>query len=274
MACDEVWKRQQERMSNAPPTWDPDLYERYKAYRDRPALDLLLQVPADLSPREIWDLGCGPGEHAAVLAARHPEAVVHGLDQSEAMLAAARRRTASVDWVHGDIAAWRPKDAPDLVFSNAALQWLPDHAELFPRIMSRIAPGGVFACQIPISEGEAWSETLAEAACAGPWAAKLAGVRHVHPTAPTQDYYAWLGPLSREVDIWETRYLHVLEGEDPVVEWMSGTALRPLVQALEGAEREAFLETYRALTARAFPRQADGTTLFPFPRLFMVARRA
>lgn len=260
-------------MSNAPPTWDPDLYERYKTYRDRPALDLLLQVPGDLSPREIWDLGCGPGEHAAVLAARHPGAAVHGLDQSETMLAAARRRTGAVDWVQGDIGAWKPKTAPDLVFSNAALQWLPDHGTLFPEIMRQIARGGVFACQIPISEGEPWNDILDEAAAAGPWAAKLAGVSHVHPTARAQDYYAWLGPLSAEIDIWETRYLHVLEGDDPVVEWMSGTALRPLVQALEGQEQADFLETYRTLAAKAFPRQADGATLFPFPRLFMIARR-
>jgi len=262
-------------METTAPVWDPAVYDRYKTYRDRPALDLLLQIPADLSPKEVWDLGCGTGEHAAVLANRHPRAMVHGLDQSEEMLSVARRRTAAVDWRKGDISAWRPDDAPQLVFSNAALQWLPDHAVLFPRIMSAIARRGVFACQIPISEGEAWSVTLAEASAAGPWAEKLKQVRQVQPTASAEDYYRWLGPHSSEVDIWTTRYLHVLEGDDPVVDWMSGTALRPLVQAIgDPGERDDFLATYRELCAKAFPRQADGTTLFPFPRLFMIARRA
>lgn len=261
-------------MQATAPVWDPAVYDRYKTYRDRPALDLLLQIPAGLSPREIWDLGCGTGEHAAVLANRHPGAVVHGLDQSAEMLSVARRRTAAVDWQSGDIAEWSPDVAPDLVFSNAALQWLPDHGALFPKIMQAIGRGGVFACQIPISEEEPWSVTLAQASASGPWADKLKRVRHVQPTAAPDDYYRWLGPYSSAVDIWTTRYLHVLEGDDPVVDWMSGTALRPLVQAIDDAdEREAFLSAYRELCAKAFPRQADGTTLFPFPRLFMIARR-
>jgi trans-aconitate 2-methyltransferase len=131
------------------------------------------------------------------------------------------------------------------------------------------------ACQIPLSEREPWSITLREAAKDGPWAPKLANVREVQPTASAEDYYRWLGPLCSQVDIWSTRYLHVLEGDDPVVEWMSGTALRPLVQALEDeGEREGFLEAYRLRVAKAFPKQADGTTLFPFPRLFMIGRRA
>ncbi len=256
------------------PNWDPVLYDRYKSYRDRPALDLLLQIPGDLTPREIWDLGCGTGEHAAVLGARHPGARVHGLDASGEMLAVARRRPTDVDWVQGGIEDWRPSAQPDLVFSNAALQWLPDHGRLFPRIMQTIARRGVFACQIPISEGESWSDTLRAAKEDGPWEAKLAHVREVQPTARPEDYYRWLGPHCASIDIWSTRYLHVLEGEDPVVEWMSGTALRPLVQALDDErEREAFLAAYRRRVEAAFPRQPDGTTLFPFPRLFMIGRR-
>lgn len=254
--------------------WDPALYARYKSYRDRPALDLLLQIPSDLAPREIWDLGCGPGEHAALLAARHPRAATHGLDASIEMLDVAKARPAKVDWVLGDIAAWPPATPPDLIFSNAALQWLPDHETLFPLIVGKLAKGGVFACQIPVSYDAPWHRTLREAAASGPWAAKLEAVRGVHPTADAADYYRWLGPLCDEIDIWSTTYLHVLEGDDPVVEWMSGTALRPYMQALvDAAEQDAFLDDYRGRVAQAFPPQPDGTTLFPFPRLFIVARR-
>ena len=257
------------------PVWDPALYARYKTYRDRPALDLLLQVPSDLEPREIWDLGCGPGEHAALLAARHPGAITHGFDASAEMLAVAKARPAKVDWVQGDIAAWSPRTAPDLVFSNAALQWLPDHETLFPSIAGKLAKGGVFACQIPVSYDASWHRILREAAASGPWAAKLQAVRGVYPTADAADYYRWLGPVCDGIDIWSTTYLHVLEGDDPVVEWMSGTALRPYMQALtDEAERAAFLDDYRQRVSQAFPPQPDGTTLFPFPRLFIVARRA
>lgn len=255
-------------------TWDPAVYGRYKSYRDRPALDLLLQLPSDLEPRHVWDLGCGPGEHAALLALRHPGAVVFGLDSSNEMLTVARQRTAAVEWVQGGIEAWEPPTAPDLVFSNAALQWLPDHQQLFPRIMRRIAPGGILACQIPISYDAPWHISLREAAAKGPWADKLADVQGIYPTPAAEDYYRWLGPLCDDVDIWATTYLHVLEGEDPIVDWMSGTALRPYTQALtDETERAAFVDAYRLLTAKAFPRQADGSTLFPFPRLFVVARR-
>lgn len=258
------------------PIWDPKLYERYKTYRDRPALDLLLQIPGDLDPHEIWDLGCGTGEHAALLAARHPGAEVHGLDSSPEMLAEARRRRANVDWMEGDIAAFAPKTPPDLIFTNAALQWLGHAETLFPRLVGALKPGGVFACQVPLSHGESWHEEMRAAARQGPWADRLAGVQGVHPSHKAADYYRWLAPLCESVDIWTTVYLHVLEGADPVVEWMSGTGLRPYLQAFgdDQAQREAFLADYRARVARLFPREPNGATLFPFPRLFILARRA
>lgn len=254
--------------------WDPALYERYKLYRDRPALDLLLQIPRDLDPHEIWDLGCGTGEQAALLAARHPGAAVHGLDSSAEMLAEARRRRSSVDWVHGDIAAFQPTSPPDLIFTNAALQWLPDAQHLFTRLVGLLASDGVFACQIPMSHAEPWHEALRAAAHDGPWAGKLAHVQGVQPSAATQAYYSWLAPLCASVDIWTTTYLHVLEGDDPVVEWMSGTGMRPYIQALtDPGEREAFIADYSKRVAKLFPKQPDGATLFPFPRLFIIARR-
>ena len=254
--------------------WDPDQYERYKTYRDRPALDLMLRIPDDLEPRQIWDLGCGTGEHAAVLALRHPTAQVFGVDQSPDMLKVARgRTTARVTWIEGDVAAFSPPSPPDLIFTNAALQWLPDHEALFPRLVAHLSPGGVFACQLPISFEEAWHRHLRETAASGAWAEKLANVRGVLPTARPEDYYAWLSPLA-DVDIWSTTYLHILTGPDPVTEWMKGTGLRPYLERLTDPDaREAFLDAYRARTAKTFVRTETGETLFPFPRLFMIARR-
>jgi trans-aconitate 2-methyltransferase len=253
--------------------WDPAVYSRYKTYRDRPALDLMVQIPADLAPREIWDLGCGAGEHAAVLACRHPEALVLGVDSSPHMLDEARARPARVTWIQDDIAGFAPRSRPDLIFTNAALQWLPDHQTLFPRLVQALAPGGVFACQMPISFDQPAHVLLRQTAADGPWASKLQDVRGVQPVASAADYYDWLAPLA-DIDIWSTTYLHVLEGPDPVVDWMSGTGLRPYLQRLpDPDEQSAFLAAYRQRLSQVFAVRGDDTTLFPFPRLFMVARR-
>ncbi len=255
------------------PSWDVEQYERYKTYRDRPALDLMVQIPQDLEPREIWDLGCGAGEHAALLALRHSQAKVHGLDSSPDMLSAARKRSAAVDWVEGDAAVFAPSVAPDLIFTNAALQWLPDHEVLFPKLVGLLAPGGVFACQIPVSSEEPWYTAVRAIGHEALGPERAAAVKGVLPTAEPEDYYRWLSPLA-EIDLWRTTYVHVLTGEHPVVEWMLGTALRPYLLAFAAeAERERFLDLCRREMARRFPAEPDGTTLFPFPRLFMIARR-
>lgn len=256
------------------PSWDPDLYERYKAWRDRPALDLMVQIP-DRRFREIWDLGCGTGEHAALLSLRHPSARVHGLDSSPEMLRQAKNRQAEVDWVPGGIEDFAPTTPPDLIFTNAALQWLPDHGTLFPRLAGLLERGGVFACQMPMAYETAHHRILRETAEAGPWASLTADARRIQPTPPLEAYYDWLGGVCGVVDIWTTTYLHALEGDDPVVDWMRGTALRPYLDVLaaDPSLREDFLDAFRARIARAFPARPDGVTLFPFPRLFMVAVR-
>jgi trans-aconitate 2-methyltransferase len=255
-------------------SWDPAVYERYKVYRDRPALDLLLQIPADLEPRSIWDLGCGTGEHAAVLAARHPAAQVFGLDSSPEMLAAAQKRSAPVNWRLADIADFDPPTPPDLIFTNAALQWLDGHADLFPRLARSLGEGGVLACQMPIGFGESWYLALRQTAEDPRWAARLKDVTGVRQAATPDAYYDWLAPICSAVDVWSTTYLHALEGEDPVVDWMTGTGLRPYLDALdEPALRIAFLGAYRDRVAELFPPRPDGVTLFPFPRLFILARR-
>lgn len=253
--------------------WDPAQYDRYKAWRERPANDLIAQIPADLQPREVWDLGCGTGEQAALFKRRWPDATVHGLDTSPDMLAKGRARPEAVDWVEGDAATWTPERPADLIFTNAALQWLPDHAGLFPRLAGFLAPGGVLACQMPVSYVGEQHRLLRETAVDGPWAGRLAGVAGVRPLGEPADYYDWLAPVCAQVDVWTTTYLHALEGEDAVLEWMAGTGLRPYLQAFSSeTERATFLDAYRARLSRAFPRRADGTTLFAFQRLFLVAR--
>ena len=256
------------------PTWDPDQYARFEAQRDRAALDLLLRLPDDLEPREIWDLGCGAGQHASLLKRRHPEATVYGLDASAAMIDKARARSEAVRWVVGDVASWRPERPADLIFCNASLQWLGDHQGLFDRLARALAHGGVLAVQMPMAHETRHHTIMRDVAAEGPWAARLAGAETIQPLLDAQAYYAVLAQLCGEIDCWATTYLHALTGENAVLEWMKGTALRPYLTALEGEpSRDAFLDALSEPLSQAFPMRADGVTLMPFPRLFVVARR-
>ena len=254
------------------PTWDPKQYLKFSDHRLRPALDLMARIALD-DPRSIYDLGCGPGNITCLLAERWPGATVTGIDSSPDMLAKARKEAPAIAFGQADIARWSPPAPADLLFSNATLHWLDDHAGLLPRLASHLALGGVLAIQIPSNSASPSHLLMEEAAQAGPWRTKLAQLRPVYRSVETPDaYYRILAPVMREVDIWETTYLHVLEGDNPVVEWTKGTALRPYLDALAEPERSLFLSTYEMRIAAAYPRQPDGRTLLPFRRIFIVAR--
>jgi trans-aconitate 2-methyltransferase len=263
------------------PNWDPNQYLKFTDHRLRPALDLMAQIPL-ADPRSVYDLGCGPGNITRLLAERWPNARVVGVDSSTDMLAKARMETprakarmetASVAFEQADIARWSPPAPADLLFTNATLHWLDDHAALLPRLAKQLAPGGVLAIQMPDNRTSPSHLLMDEAAAAGPWRAKLAQLRPVYGSMQSPDaYYRMLAPVAAQVDIWQTTYLHVLEGDNPVGEWTKGTALRPYLDALEEPERSAFLAAYAARIAAAYPKQPDGRTLLPFHRIFIVAR--
>lgn len=252
--------------------WDPGQYLKFADERTRPARELLARVPIE-SPGVVYDLGCGPGNSTALLATRWPRARLVGVDSSAEMLAEARARHPAVEWQQADLAAWRPSAAADVLYSNAALHWLPDHDRLFPALARALAPGGTLAVQIPRNFDAPSHVAMAEAAAAGPWRAKAETAIGRKPLHPVAAYYDWLAPQVRAVDAWETTYVHVLAGDDPVVEWTKGTALRPVLAALTADERAGFLADYAARLRLAYPKRADGKTLFPFRRLFVVAVR-
>lgn len=253
------------------PSWDPRQYLRFADHRLRPALDLLAQVPLE-RPRSIYDLGCGPGNITRLLVERWPRAAVTGIDSSPDMVARARQEAPSVNFHQSDIATWAPPAPADLVFSNSALQWLPDHAQLFPRLLSQLAPGGVLAVQMPRNHDAPSHQLMREAVEAGRWRERLAGVRSILPVASPDAYHRLLTSTAARTDIWESEYLHVLEGGNPVVEWTKGTGLRPYLDALDEPDRDGFLAAYAARIAAAYPRQQDGRTLLPFRRIFIVAQ--
>jgi trans-aconitate 2-methyltransferase len=253
-------------------TWNPETYLRFADHRTRPAAELLGRVPL-VEPRFIVDLGCGPGNSTALLAARWPGARIVGVDRSPDMLARARTSGLNVEWVEADATAFGPDAPPDLIFANALFQWLPDHAALFPRLMARLAPGGVLAIQMPGNFDAPSHMLLAETARDGPWADRVADQVRLAPVAAPAAYYEILAPQSGVLDIWTTEYLQVLHGPDAVLEWVRGTALTPFLARLEADEQEAFVAAYRARLRAAYPLRADDTVLFPFRRIFLVAQR-
>ena len=250
-------------------TWSPGTYLQFAGPRTRPAAELLARVGSE-KPARVVDLGCGPGNSTALLAARWPDAALEGLDSSEAMLAEARASGVAADWVLADLAQWRPNTAYDVIYSNATLQWLPDHDALLPRLMGFVRQGSVLAFQVPVNHQAPSHALMREVASDPRWKAKLAGVREIHGSTPAACYEI-LKPHAATLDIWTTEYLQVLEGEEAVYRWVSGTGLRPFVQALDGEDQAAFIAAYKARLNQAYPRRADGTTLFPFQRLFVVA---
>jgi len=253
--------------------WDPSQYLKFAGLRLRPALDLLARVP-QATPGTVYDLGCGTGNTTEVLIARWPEAKVIGVDSSPTMLARARQALPSARFVEADLTAWRPETPPEVIYSNAALQWLDDHAALFPRLLSMLAPGGTLAVQMPLNHQAPSHALMVDAAKAGPWWHRLETELRPSPTAQPERYYDILAPHAAGLDIWEMVYLQVLEGDNPVVEFTKGSALKPLLDALDGEDRRQFESCYSALVRAAYPPRPDGRTLFPFRRLFIVAHKA
>ena len=253
-------------------SWNPQIYLQFGGPRTRPAADLLARVPVE-TPERVIDLGCGPGNSTALLAARWPKAELEGLDSSSAMLAEAAVSGVAARWVLADLADWTPAAPYDVIYSNATFQWLDHQQVLLPRLMGFVAPGGAFAFQVPVNF-HAPSHALMRAVAADPlWSDRLAGVRDV-AFHTAQDYFDLLRPLARDLDIWETTYLHVLDGEDAVYRWVSATGLRPYLAALDGDAKDEFIRLYKARLNEAYPRRADGTTLLPFQRLFVVALKS
>ena len=252
-------------------SWDPQQYSRFAGQRLRPALDLIARIPIE-HPQTVVDLGCGTGNVTRVLRSRWPDAQITGVDGSPQMLAEARKAgEADIAWQQSDLAAWRVAGKFDLVFSNAALHWLGDHSALFANLARNIATGGVLAVQMPRNFTALSHTIMHELAASHPWRDALAKLLRPQPVLAPEAYYSLLAPHARSLDIWETEYLQILEGENPVAEWTKGTWLAPLLAALAPDARAAFESEYRQRISRAYPRQLDGKTQFPFRRLFIVA---
>jgi trans-aconitate 2-methyltransferase len=251
-------------------TWDPDRYLTYADERGRPFVELLARVAA-AEPATVVDLGCGPGNLTALLVERWPEARVVGLDSSAEMIEKARATTPAVDFQVADLRDWATRaDQVDVLVSNATLQWVPGHLELLPDLVARINPGGWLAFQVPGNFDEPSHTIRAELAAQAPYAEHTMGVAVPGSHAPAVYLHA-LRSLGCEVDAWETTYLHLLEGQDPVFTWVSGTGARPTLQALPADLRVRFEKELKRRLRAAYP-DRDGRVVLPFRRIFVVGQ--
>ncbi|WP_284616837.1 trans-aconitate 2-methyltransferase [Aquabacterium humicola] len=252
--------------------WNPALYRRFEDERTRPAAELLARVPLE-APRFVVDLGCGPGNSTELLARRFPQARLLGTDNSPAMIASARERLPAVDFELSDIACWQPATPPDLIYANAVLQWLPDHATLLPRLLSLLAPGGVLALQMPDNLDEPSHVAMRQTAADARFAAVIGDADKLRARVlPVAGYYDLLAPRA-DVDVWRTAYQHPMADAAAIVQWVRATGLKPFVDPLPPTLQAEYLADYQRRIDSAYPARADGQRLLAFPRLFIVARR-
>ena len=267
------------------PTWNPSLYLQFADERTQPAIDLVAQIEL-VNPARIIDLGCGPGNSTAILRARWPQADIIGLDSSTEMIAAASKNFPAGKWVLDDIAAWAGCSAPgatpaetpaqtfDIVFSNAVFQWLPAHDVLFPRLFDRVTPGGVLAAQMPAHFESPLHRLIHQISEHADWNDGMDRARSAIAVHRPGFYYDLLQSKASSTALWHTEYQHVMENPEAILAWIRGTGLRPFLQALESVEQQQrFEQLLLAGIQKAYPAQSDGRVLFPFRRLFLLARR-
>lgn len=253
--------------------WNPALYRRFEDERTRPAAELLARVPLT-EAAHVVDLGCGPGNSTELLVQRFAGAAVVGTDNSEAMLASARERLPQARFECSDIATWQPEVPPDLIYANAALQWVPNHEALIPRLFAALAPGGVLAIQMPDNRQEPTHRLMREVAAEAPWAIAIGNADKLRTLLLSIDgYYDLLAGDAAKVDVWRTAYHHPMASAAAIVEWVSGTGLKPFVDRLTPELRSSYLAEYEKRIATAYPPRSDGRLLLAFPRMFIVAQR-
>lgn len=253
--------------------WNPGLYSRFEDERTRPARELLARVPLAQASCAV-DLGCGPGNSTELLVARFPGAQVIGTDNSKPMLDSAAKRLPGVRFDLSDIASWQPEKAPDLIYANASLQWVPGHETLIPRLFASLAPGGVLAVQMPDNRQEATHRSMREVGALSPWSEQIGDLEKLRTAIlPLAHYYDLLAPTAAQVDVWHTVYQHPMESPQAIVDWVSGTGLKPFVERLDAENKASYLAEYLQRITAAYPPRADGKLLLAFPRMFIVAQR-
>ncbi len=255
------------------PDWDPNLYLKFSDQRARPAADLIAQIKLE-NPKRIIDLGCGTGNSTEQLHARFPHAELAGLDSSENMLSQARQNHPDWNWIQSTIESWHPDGAYDLVFSNAALHWVPGHAALFPRLLSAVAPGGALAVQMPYNFQSPAHQGMKKVAADPRWSERLHGASEEYHVQPIAFYYKVLSKAARALNLWEVEYLQIMNGARSILDWVRSTAMRGYLERLpDRAGQKQFEESCLREFEKSYRPEDDGKVLFPYRRMFIIAHR-
>jgi trans-aconitate 2-methyltransferase len=254
-------------------SWSAEQYSKFENERNRPVLDLLANIPT-VDVNTGADIGCGPGNSTELLRDKYPLALITGMDSSADMIDAARKRLPDIRFEIADISTWEARGPFDIILANAALQWVPDHANLFPALISKLSSGGSLAVQMPDNFDEPSHRLMREIAAYDLWKDKLASASKRVARETVDWYYQKLGGVVSKLDIWRTTYYHPFAGgPNAIVEWFKGTGLQPYLNPLDENERSKFIHKYKEAVAKAYTVYADGTVLLPFPRLFIIAVR-
>lgn len=254
--------------------WNPQQYLKFGDERTQPSIDLARRIRVD-HPQSIIDLGCGPGNSTAVLHERWPDAEIIGLDSSKEMIEQASRDYPFGKWMVGDAATVTLDPGHDIVFSNAALQWIPDHENLIPRLFRLVNRGGALAVQVPANNGSPLHQALMAVSRSAKWHGFTSDCENLLHYHDAEYYYSILSPLAPAIDLWETSYYHILSSHQDLVEWYKGTGMRPFLASLPDDERrEQFEEQVLDAAKASYPIQKNKKILYPFKRTFFVAYAA
>jgi trans-aconitate 2-methyltransferase len=251
-------------------TWNPDLYLRFKKERTQPSIDLVTRIESN-KPKRIIDIGCGPGNSTEILRDRWKRAEIIGLDNSKQMIEKAEESYPRGKWILADASDFDPDESFDIVFSNAALQWMPNHERLIPHLLSLVSPGGVLAFQVPNNQKSDIHQSLYEATLEPRFREYTDRVKHILNYQSGPYYYDLLSPKVTNLEMWETTYYHILDNHEELLNWYKSTGMRPYLEALPDNLVEDFVDSVRGKCKERYTVQSDGKVIYPFNRLFAVA---
>ena len=253
--------------------WQPNLYLEFDKERTQPSVDLVTKINIE-NPGRIIDIGCGPGNSTNVLKARWPNAEIIGLDNSEAMVSEAKSKYPAMSWLCADASGDLTKlGSFDIVFSNAAIQWITNQEILLPKLFGMLNRGGVLAVQVPCTKFMPIHTEVEKLAANDKWRNKFAGMASTYSIHTADYYYDIICNLNEEVDLWETHYYHIMKSHADIVRWFRGTGLRPYLDCLKDNETHTeFIKEYENALKAVYHVQPDGKILFPFTRIFFVVK--
>jgi len=250
--------------------WNPDLYMQFSSERTQPSIDLIGKIN-QIEPKSIIDIGCGPGNSTQVLVNRWPKSQITGLDSSTAMIKKAKQDYPNQEWIVADALTYNPEIKYDIIFSNAVIQWIPNHEKLLTKFHENLTDNGIIAIQIPLFWDMPLGQIINNTAKDDRWKTKTESVSNLFTIHDYSFYFDQLSELFNSIEMWETHYMHILNSHIAILEMMRSTGLKPCLERLDDdSEKNKFEEEVLKKIRNAYPIQKNGKVLLPFKRLFFI----